>query len=152
MDVFSFLVQNLNPTMLDRKFDSDIERDYVKMWENCVPVQLCKFVYLKDNFTQLCQLPITFQKANDIVKSFIEQDKTNIKLLCQHLQQYAVIYQYLYANLYPTSIIYSRNNRFGIHNVSIFEYTYRDWHFQKIKYQQSARKDQTAVAKIAAQK
>ena len=41
VDVFSFLV----------------ERDYVKMlWENCVPVQLCKFVYLEDNFTQLCQL------------------------------------------------------------------------------------------------
>ena len=67
--------------------NTDIERDYVKMlWENCVPVQLCKFVYLKDNFTQLCQLQITFQKANDIVKNFIEQDKTNIKLLCQHLQ------------------------------------------------------------------
>ena len=48
VDVFLFLVQNLNLTMLDQKFDSDIERDYVKMlWENCVPVQLCKFVYLK---------------------------------------------------------------------------------------------------------
>ena len=57
--------------MLDRKFDSDIERDYVKMlWENCVPVQFCKFVYLKDNFTQLYQLQITFQKGNDIVKKF----------------------------------------------------------------------------------
>ena len=30
VDVFSFLVQNLNPTMLDQKFDSDTERDYVK--------------------------------------------------------------------------------------------------------------------------
>ena len=30
LDVFSFLVQNLNPTTLDQKFDSDIERDYVK--------------------------------------------------------------------------------------------------------------------------
>ena len=67
--------------------NTDIERDYIKMlWENCVPVQLCKFVYLKDNFTQLRHLQITFQKANDIVKNFVEQDKTNIKLLCQHLQ------------------------------------------------------------------
>ena len=100
VNVFSFLVQNLTLTMLDRKFDSDIERDYVKMlWENCVPVQLCKFVYLKDNFTQLCQLQITFQKANNIVKNFIEQDKTNIKLLNQHLQKHTVTYQYLYANL-----------------------------------------------------
>ena len=57
VDVFSFLVQNLNPTMLDRKFDSDVERGYIKMlWENCVTVQLRKFVYVKDNFTQLCQV------------------------------------------------------------------------------------------------
>ena len=31
VDVFSFLIQNLNPTVLDRKFDSDIERNYIKM-------------------------------------------------------------------------------------------------------------------------
>ena len=92
--------------MLDRKFDSDIERDYVKMlWENCVPVQLCKFVYLKDNFTQLCQLQITFQKTNDIVKNFIEQDKTNIELLRQHLQQHAVTNQYLYTRIYTRDYI-----------------------------------------------
>ena len=79
VDVFSFLVQNLNPTMLDRKFDSDIEREYVKMlWENCVPAQLCKFVCLKGIFTQLWQQQITSQKANDIVKNFIEQDKHRI--------------------------------------------------------------------------
>ena len=35
------------------------------------------------------------------------------------------------------------NNRFGIHNKSFFEYTYCDWYFQKTKYKQSARKDQT---------
>ena len=44
-------------------------------------------------------------------------------------------------NLYPK--LYSRNNCFGIHNKSIFEYTYRDWYFQKTKYKQSPRKDQT---------
>ena len=27
VDSFSFLIQNLNPTMLDQKFESDIERD-----------------------------------------------------------------------------------------------------------------------------
>ena len=111
------------------------------LWENCVPVQLCKFVYLKDYFSQLCQLQITFQKANAIFENVIKQDKTNIELLHQHLQQHAVTYQYLYANLYPK--LYSRNSHFGIHNKSIFEYTYCDWYFQKTIYKQSARKDQT---------
>ena len=113
--------------MLDRKFDSDIERNYIKMmWEKFIPTQFCKFVYLKDNFMQLCQAQITFQKANDVVKNFIEQDETNIELLRQHLEKYAIIYQFLYANLFPK--VYARNNHFGIHNKSIFEYTYREWY------------------------
>ena len=110
------------------------------LWENCIPIQLCKFVYLKDYFSQLCQLQITFQKANAIFENFIKQDKTNIELLHQHLQQHAVTYQYLYVNLY--SKLCSRNSHFGIHNKSIFEYTYCDWYFQKTKYKQSPRKDQ----------
>ena len=61
VDVFSPLIQNLNPTVIDRKFDSGIERDYIKMlWEHCIPRQLCKFIYLKHNFTQLCQPQTTF--------------------------------------------------------------------------------------------
>ena len=113
--------------MLDQKFESDIERDYVKvMWEKCVPTQFSKFVYLKDNFTQLCQAQILFQKGNDVVKNFIEQDEANIGLLRQHLQKYAIIYQFLYANLFPK--VYMRNNHFGINNKFIFEYTYREWY------------------------
>ena len=30
-DVFSFLVQNLNLTALDRKLETSTERDYIKM-------------------------------------------------------------------------------------------------------------------------
>ena len=33
--------------------------------------------------------------------------------------------------------------RFGVHNKSIFEYTYGDWYFQETKYKQWARKNQT---------
>ena len=106
-----------------------------------LPVLFCKFVYLKNNFTQLCQPQITFQKANDIVKNFIEQDEASIELLRQHLKDHAVTYQFLYVNLHPK--IYLRNNHFGIHNESIFEYTCGDWYIQKSKYRQSPRKDQT---------
>ena len=130
VDVFSFLIQNLNATMLDWKFDSDIERDYIKMlWEHCIQRQLCKFIYLKHNFTQLWQPQITFQKANNTIKDFIGQEVVHIELLCQYLQQYAVIYQYLYANLFPK--VYTPNTQFRIHNQTIFEYTYREWYAEK---------------------
>ena len=125
MDVFSFLIQNLNPTMLDGKFDSDIETDYIKMmWKKCVPKQLFRFVYLKYNFTQLCQAQVTFQKANDVVKNFIEQDKVNIELLHQHIEKYAIVYQFVYANLFPK--VYARTNHFGIQKF-IFEFSYSEW-------------------------
>ena len=34
LDIFSFLLENLNPTQLDRKFNSETDKSYVKMlWE-----------------------------------------------------------------------------------------------------------------------
>ena len=87
---------------------------------------------------QLCQSQITFQKANNVVKNFIEQDETNIELLHQHLEKYAIICQFLYANLFPK--VYAHNNDFGIQNKSIFEYTYREYYFEKTN---KARKEKT---------
>ena len=43
--VFSFFTQNLNPTGLDRKIETALERDHVKMsWDTCVPHKFSKFI------------------------------------------------------------------------------------------------------------
>ena len=132
LDIFLFLLQNLNPTQLDRKFNSETDKSYVKMlWEKCIPSELCKFVYLKENFTQLSQSKITFQMANNIIKVFVEQNKTNIELLRQYLKEYAITYQIIFATIYPK--IYSSSNNIGIHNKSIFHYNYREWYITKYK-------------------
>ena len=67
VDVFSFLTQNLNPTGLDRKLETALERDYVKIiWDTCVQHKLSKFIYLKENFIDLYQPHITYhKKIND---------------------------------------------------------------------------------------
>ena len=101
------------------------------MWEKCEAKQFCRFVYLKDNFTQLCQIQITFQKASDAVKKFIEQDEATIELLCQHLEKCAIVYQFVYTDLFPK--VYACTNHFGIHNKSIFEFTCRERYIEKIK-------------------
>ena len=50
-DAFSFLTQNLNPTGLDRKLETPLERDYVKMvWDTCIPHKFCKFILFKRQF------------------------------------------------------------------------------------------------------
>ena len=82
IDVFSFLTQNLNPTGLDRKLETPLERDYVKMiWDSCVPHKFTKFIYLKENFIEFSQPHITYQKANNIFVKFVEEDMQNIDLL-----------------------------------------------------------------------
>ena len=45
---------------LDRKLETSLERDYVKMvWGTCVSHKFNKFIYLKDNFIDLSQPHIT---------------------------------------------------------------------------------------------
>ena len=82
INVFSFLTQNVNPTGLDRKLETPLERDYVKMiWDSRVPHKLTKFIYQKENFIELSQLHTAYQKANNIVLKFVEEDAQNIDLL-----------------------------------------------------------------------
>ena len=82
INVFSFLTQNVNPTGLDRKLETPLERDNVKMiWDSCVPHKLTKFIYQKENFIELSQLHTAYQKANNIVLKFVEEDAQNIDLL-----------------------------------------------------------------------
>ena len=67
-NVFSFLIQNLNPTGLDRKLKTSLKRDYVKMvWDTYVPHKFTKFIYLKDNFSELSQPHLVYQKANNLL-------------------------------------------------------------------------------------
>ena len=110
------------------------------LWEKRIPSELCKFVYLKENFTQLSQSKITFQMANNIIKVFVEQNETNIESLRQYLKEYATMYQFIFATIYPK--IYSSSNNIGIHNKSIFHYNYREWYITKYK-----EKDDVATTK-----
>ena len=81
INVFSFLTQNLNLTGLDRKLETTLERDIVKMiWDSCVPHKFTKFIYLKENFIELSRPHITYQKSNTIALKFVEEDAQNIDL------------------------------------------------------------------------
>ena len=97
VDVSSFLTQNLNLTGLDRKLETALERDYVKMiWDTCLPHKFSKFIYLKENFIDLCQPHITYQKANNIVLKVIEEDPQSFELLKATLREHLCRVQYVY--------------------------------------------------------
>ena len=124
--VFSFLTQNLNPSRLDRKLETSLERDYIKMiWDSCVPLKFSKFIYQKENFIELSQPHITYQKANNIILKFIKEDAQNIDLLKSALRDHLRAMQYVYSLLFPK--IYSRTNRFGTNNKSHFDFIFTNW-------------------------
>ena len=87
--IFLLLTQNLNVTGLDRKLETPVERDYLKMiWGSCVLHKFTKFIYLKENFIELNQPHITYQKANNIVVKFLEEDMQNTDLLKSALRNH----------------------------------------------------------------
>ena len=118
---FSLLTQSLNLTGLDRKLETALERDYVKMiWNTWVLHKFSKFIYLKENFIDLCQPHITYQKANNIVLKFIEEDPQNFELLKAVLREHLHTIQCVYLLLFPK--IYNSTNKFSIKNKSQFDF------------------------------
>ena len=130
IDVFSFLTQNLNPTGLDRKLETWLKRDYVKtVWDTCVPHKFTKFIYLKDNFIELSQPHITYEKVNNIGVKFVEEDVQNIDLLKSALRNHLQTIQCVYSLVFPKT--YKRTNRFGINNKSHFDFVFNNWKHHK---------------------
>ena len=80
--VYSFLLQNLSPLIIDRKFDNENDRQCVKMlWQKCLPEQFTRYVFLYDNFLALTQMEITYQKANSVVKQFLTEHLSELNHL-----------------------------------------------------------------------
>ena len=90
------------------------------IWDSCVPHKFNKFIYQKENFIELSQPHITYQKANNIVLKFVEEDAQNIDLLKSALRDHLQTIQYVYSLLFPK--MYNRTNRFGINNKLQFEF------------------------------
>ena len=51
------------------------------IWDSCVSHKFSKFIYQEENFIDLSQPHITYQKASNIVLKFVEEDAQNIDLL-----------------------------------------------------------------------
>ena len=63
----------MNLIGLDRKLDSDFERNQLKMiWDGFVLRSFTKYIYEKGNFVELSKQGLTYQKANKIVLNFID--------------------------------------------------------------------------------
>ena len=130
IDCFTFMILYLNPFYLERKFETIIERDFVNvLWTFLMPSKLYNHITSNDNMKTLNKIKIKYQDAKDIMIAFLFNDPSNINILSDFLEKNAILYQFLFGNLFPKC--YSRINDYGINAKTLFNRYYRNFYVQK---------------------
>ena len=135
IDCFTFLLLYLNPFYLERKFESEIERDYVNvLWSFMMPGTLYNFISKDENFKILNKVKLKFNEVNEIIKLFIEDEsilsqKQQFDTLKSYLIEHAKSYQFIYANLFPRC--FARVDDYGVHSKTKFNVYYKNCLNQK---------------------
>ena len=137
MYIFFFLSKfvYLNPFHLERKLESNIERDYVNVsWSFLMPETLYNFICRDENVKTLNKIKLKFPHAIEIVKFFIEDEsigtqEQQFNTLKDYLIKNAKIYQFLFGNLFPRC--FARIDDYGIQSKTSFNFYYKNYLAQK---------------------
>ena len=130
IDCFSFMILYLNPFYLERKFETIIERDFVNLlWTFLMPSKLYDYISGNDNVKTLNKIKIKYQDAKDIMIAFLFNDPSNINILSDFLEKNAILYQFLFGNLFPKC--FCRINDYGINAKTLFNTYYHNFNLQK---------------------
>ena len=130
IDCFTFMILYLNPFYLERKFETIIERDFVNvLWTFLMPSKLYNHITGNDNMKTLNKIEIKYQDAKDIMIAFLFNDPTNINILSDFLEKNAILYQFLFGNLFPKC--FCRINDYGINAKTLFNTYYHNFNVQK---------------------
>ena len=74
-------------------------------------------------------MKIKYQDAKDIILRFLEYDQANLSVLSTFLEKNAILYQFLYGNLFPKC--FSRVNDYGVRAKTLFNTYYQNFNVQK---------------------
>ena len=130
IDCFTFLVIYLNPFYLERKFEMDVEREFVNtLWAFLMPSKLYNHITENENMKTLNKIKIKYQDAKDIVITFTQNDQDNLNVLSEFLEKNAILYQFLFGNLFPKC--FSRVNDYGVRAKTLFNTYYHNFNVQK---------------------
>ena len=130
IDCFTFLLLYLNPFYLERKFETEIERQFVNtLWTFLMPANLYNYICQSENMKTLNKIKIKYQVAKDILLDFLKQEESNSNVLSDFLEKNAILYQFLYGNLFPKC--FSRVNDYGIRAKTLFNTYYTNYTVQK---------------------
>ena len=129
IDCFTFMILYLNPFYLERKFETVIERDFVNvLWTFLIPSKLYSHISRDDNVKTLNKIKVKYQDAKDIMIAF-SHDPTNGIVLSDFLEKNAILYQFVFGNLFPKC--FARINDYGINAKTLFSSYYHNFKTQK---------------------
>ena len=130
IDCFTFMILYMNPFYLERKFESVIEREFVNvLWAYLMPNSLYVYISNDTNMKTLNKIRTKYHDAKDIIIEFLKKDSTNLNILSDFLQKNAILYQYLFGNLFPKC--FSRVSDYGIDAKTLFNKYYHSFQLQK---------------------
>ena len=143
VDCFTFLILYLNPFYLERKFESNVEREFINvLWLFLMPNNLYDYIHQNDNMTTLIKLKVKYPDAKKIILDFLKHDQGNLKVLSDYLEKNGILYQLLYGNLFPKC--FCRVNDYGIKAKLLFNTYYQNFNMRKkvINWQNNILKEE----------
>ena len=130
IDCFTFLILYLNPFYLERKFETNVEREFINtLWTFLMPSNLYSYISQNKNMETLNKIKVKYQDAKEIIFGFIQHDESNLSVLSEFLEKNAILYQFLYGNLFPKC--FCRINDYGVKAKTLFNTYYQNFNIQK---------------------
>ena len=97
-----------------------------------MPNDFYNFISQSENFKTLNKLKLKYQEANEIVKSFTD-DETQFQMLKNFLIRNSTHYQFVFGNLFPKC--FARIDEYGVKNKTSFDNQYKIYLLQKNLYE-----------------
>ena len=133
IDCYSFILLYLNPFYLERKFENTLDREFVNViWCLLMPNDFYNFILQPKNFETLNKLKLKYQDANEIVKSFTDNE-TQFQMLKDFLIRNSTHYQFVFGNLFPKC--FARIDEYGVKNKTSFDNQHKIYLSQKNVYE-----------------
>ena len=90
---------------------------------------ILRIISKNENYNAITNPKLTYQKANAIVKNFIEEDVNRINLVKYKMEKSFNLINYVYLSLFPK--IYNRISNFDVQKENNFEFPFSIWKARK---------------------
>ena len=108
------------------------------LWRECIPAEFYRYICQDENFKYLNGRDVSQPGVLEIVGTFIDQNKDNLRMLQKNLANYKDIFQYVYSHVFPE--IYSTTDKRGINLKSKFHILFKSYCNKLILQQQQLAK------------